>query len=54
MSYYADFGKVFSLSPKNLPKIERLAALTQFGYYLFLTKLTVHLMRPDPTFGRIA
>lgn len=52
--YVADFGTMFSLSPQILSNAERMASLTRFGYYLLLTKLTVHLMRPDPVFGRTA
>jgi len=30
-------------------KIKRVASLSQFGYYLFLCKLTVHFFRPEDT-----
>ena len=31
----------------ELGKIRKIESLNQFGYYLFLTKLTIHFMRPE-------
>lgn len=33
-------------------RISRAASLSQFGFYLFTAKLTVHLLRPDPDVRR--
>lgn len=51
--YVADLSKLKSF-PKSIvidalenDKLHKLYSLNTFGYYLFLTKLTVHLMRPE-------
>lgn len=49
LSLVSSFSKV--LVNKLLEKeiIQKEASLSDFGYYLFLTKLTVHFMRPEDT-----
>ncbi len=53
LDYVVDMSLINSFS-KNLietgivqNKLNKVASLNQFGYYLFLCKLTVHLMRPE-------
>ncbi len=53
--YVVDFSMIQPFNRKLLfdlieaGQVQRTASLSQFGYYLFLCKLTVHLMRPEDT-----
>jgi hypothetical protein len=53
LGYVVDFSLINSFSKTLIEKglkqgrLAKLASLNQFGYYLFLCKLTVHLMRPE-------
>ncbi len=51
--YFIDFGLITSLSRKVIEellhkgKVQKIASLSQIGYYMFLAKLTVYFMRPE-------
>ena len=53
--YVADFGMLSTISTQYLHHalsnglIEKVASLSRNGYYYFLAKLTLHLMRPEST-----
>jgi hypothetical protein len=53
--YIVDFGIMNTFPKKPLEfglsngKLTKVASLNTLGYYLFLTKLTVHLLRPEDT-----
>jgi len=54
-NYYVDLS-IMNSFPKNAvvnalksSRIKKTASLNRTGYYLFLTKLTIHLMRPEST-----
>lgn len=45
--YVVDLTIMNSFSRRIVSKYSKIASLNQFGYYLFLCKLTVQLMRPE-------
>lgn len=51
--YFIDFGLISSFSRKVIEellqrgKVQKIASLSQIGYYMFLAKLTVYFMRPE-------
>lgn len=55
LEYAIDLSLINSIPRKvilkgiEMGRIHKVASLNRLGYYLFLTKLTVHLMRPEDT-----
>lgn len=51
-NYFIDFSKATTFNKKLILKLiklktDRIYSLNQYGYYLLLTKLTIHFMRPE-------
>lgn len=47
LSLMNSFSKDLIVSSLEGKKLNKVASLNDFGYYLFLSKLTVHMMRPE-------
>lgn len=51
--FVADFARIMTIPSRVIgDRLARSWSLTQFGYYMFLTKLTVHFMRPEAAVAR--
>lgn len=49
LSLLNSYNKQLIINAINDGKIKKVASLSQFGYYLFICKLTVHFLRPEDT-----
>jgi len=49
LSLLNSYNKNLIVNSINNGKLNKVVSLSQFGYYLFLCKLTVHFLRPEDT-----